>query len=210
MVNGVEFAMPNHVQRVREFKNHDPGRLQKPGEPGDKIIDVVHMGDHIVGDNDIRKFPFARQSLAASRPEKIMDRGHTDRVRPGYGPIRRIDPEAVNAASGKVAQQVAVVAGDLHDKAVWTELIPADQRFDVFGGMLQQSWRGRRKIRVVTAIKNIRRHGLGHLQERACWAKCHCQRKSSFRTIEFFLAEERIRYRLGPEIEDHPQVVAAA
>jgi hypothetical protein len=48
------------------------------------------------------------------------------------------------------------------------------------------------------------------LQQRACAAKRHRERKPFFRATEFFLGEQRIRYRVRAEIEDDVQVFATA
>ena len=78
MVNRVEFAMLNQIQRVSKFKNRDAGRLQKPRKPGDKIVDVVYVSNHVVRNHDIGELAFARQLFGASRPKEIVHRRHAD------------------------------------------------------------------------------------------------------------------------------------
>ena len=78
MVNRIELTMLDHIQSVSEFEDRDAGRLQKARKPGDKIIDVVYMSDHVVRDYDIRELAFACQLFGASRPEEIVNCRHAN------------------------------------------------------------------------------------------------------------------------------------
>src|SRR3984893_313045 len=142
MVNGVELAMFDHIQGVSEFKDRDAGWLQKARKPGDKIIYVVYMSDHVVRDHDIGELAFARELFGASRPEEIVNRRHANGVCPRYRPVGRIDTEALNPSVDEVAQQVSVVTGNLNHETEGAKLVFASQRFDMFGRMLQQRGRG--------------------------------------------------------------------
>src|SRR6516165_2736798 len=142
MVNGIELAMPDHVQGISEFEDSDAGWLQKACKPGDKIINVVDMSDHVIRDRDIRELALARQLFGTSRPEEIVDRRYANGVCLRDGPVGWIDTEAMNPALDEVAQQVSVVTGNLDHETERAKLISGNQCFDVFGRMPQQCWRG--------------------------------------------------------------------
>jgi hypothetical protein len=103
----------------------------KDERASDEIVDVVDMADHVVGDQDIGGFALAREPLATVRSEKFMNRRYADRVGSRYRSIGRVDAEAADAASDEIAQQIAVIAGNLDDEALCAKLIFANQGFDV-------------------------------------------------------------------------------
>jgi hypothetical protein len=142
VVNGVELAVFDHVQGVSKFKNSDAGRFQKVCKAGNKIIDVVDMSKHVLGDQDVRELAFACQLFSASRPKEIVNGWHPNGVCPSNGSVRRIDPEARDTPFYEIAEEIAIIARDLHHETAGAEAIFTNQRFDMFGGMLQQRWRG--------------------------------------------------------------------
>jgi hypothetical protein len=50
-----------------------------------------------------------------------------------YRTVGRIDAEAWNPALYKIAKQVPVIAGNLYDETGRSELVSADQSFDMLG-----------------------------------------------------------------------------
>src|SRR5215471_13324371 len=116
VINSVKLALFDHIDSISKFKNRHAGRLEKPREPGDKIIDVVNVGYHVIRDHDVRQLAIAGQMFGASRPEEIVPRGYADGICPRYGPVGRINAEAANPPLDEVAQQVSIIAGNLDNE----------------------------------------------------------------------------------------------
>ena len=62
-----------------------------------------------------------------------MNCRHANGVGFRYRTVGRIDPEARNPAPYKIAKQVPVIAGNLYDETARSELVVADQPFDMLG-----------------------------------------------------------------------------
>src|SRR5690242_11597631 len=97
MVNRVKFAIFDHIYGVSEFKDRDTSWLKKARETRDKVIDVVYMSDHVVGNDHIGELALARQLFGASRPEEFMKCRHANGVCSRYRPVGRVDTETVNS-----------------------------------------------------------------------------------------------------------------
>jgi hypothetical protein len=91
------------------------------------------VSDDVVRNHDICELAFAGQLFGASRPEKIVNCRHANGVGLRYGTVGRIDAEARNPALYKIAKQIPIIAGNLYDETGRSELVPADQRFDMLG-----------------------------------------------------------------------------
>src|SRR6516162_3705642 len=98
MVDRVELAMFDQIQSVSEFKNRDTGWFQKAFNTSDKIINLVHMSDHIVSDHDVRKLAFAGQLFGGLQFKEIVNCWHADRVCSRYRSVGRINTEAGDPA----------------------------------------------------------------------------------------------------------------
>src|SRR5215469_352250 len=73
MVDRVELAIFDQIQCVSELKNRDTGWFQKAFNTSDKIINLVHMSDHVISDHDVRKLTFTCQLFGALQSEEIVN-----------------------------------------------------------------------------------------------------------------------------------------
>src|SRR6476619_4376847 len=105
MVDRVELAFLDHVDRIGEFKNGRSARLQELGEAGNEIVDRVDMCDYVVGDHDVGKLALACQAFAKAQGKEIIDGGNADTARMGRRSRGRIDAYAGNSLGHKIAQE---------------------------------------------------------------------------------------------------------
>ena len=82
--------------------------------PGDEVVQVRHVGEHIVPEQQVGLAVLARDLRCGSRAEERTSRRHAllDRRLGDVG--GRLDAETGIPARDEVLKQVAVVAGDLH------------------------------------------------------------------------------------------------
>jgi hypothetical protein len=86
VIDGVELHALDQAQQVGEFDADDTVRLEGGGQPGDEIVDVRHMRQHVVRHDQVRREP-ARHKIARCCPaEKTRFRGDTNAPR-GLGHI---------------------------------------------------------------------------------------------------------------------------
>ena len=88
----------------------------------------------------------------------------------------RIDPQAGNSGRHIVFEQVAVIAGNLNNKAFVGQASPFDGRLHQLLGMLQQRRRKRRIIPIPLREQDLARNGFQNLDQSAVRAKSHFQR----------------------------------
>ena len=128
VVDGVELDVLHEVASVGELEGDPTARLQQRGETGDEAVDVRHVGEDVVAEDEVRLPALRRQfrgELASEEPREGRDTGgHGD-----LGDVRgRLDAEARHAGGDEVLQQIAVVAGDLDHEALPSEVPVAEMR----------------------------------------------------------------------------------
>ena len=126
---------------VRKLHRDDAGRCQQLLHPGDEIVDVRNVREHVV----------AEQQVGPAVLGCDFDRGlpseETDGRRDAFFDRRlrdvgcRLDAQHRNSAPHEVLQQVSVVAGDLHYLAAGTEPEPFHHQLGVAARVLDPARR---------------------------------------------------------------------
>src|SRR5258705_12468665 len=118
MIDGVEFIMFDQAGQVRKLQRENSVGFQQQLEAFDEIIDVRHLRQYIVADNQVRRFSLARKFQRELRPEKTSQRGHP--LFDGhFGHVcGRFDSEDRHSSFYEVLQEVTVVTCDLDDKTL--------------------------------------------------------------------------------------------
>src|SRR5882762_7608024 len=118
VIDGVEFIVFDQAGQVRKLQRENSVGFQQQLEAFDEIIDVRHLRQHIVADNQVRRFSFARKFQRELRPEKTSQRGHA--LFDGhFGHVcGRFDSEDRYAPFYEVLQEVTVVTCNLNDKTL--------------------------------------------------------------------------------------------
>ena len=85
---------------------------------GDEVVEVGHLGQHVVADQQVGAVPLAaRAGSRARRAEELDERRRPRCSTRAFGDVGgRLDAEHRNAVLDEVLQQVAVVARELDDQ----------------------------------------------------------------------------------------------
>ena len=99
-----------------------PSGCEQHGQAGDEVVEVGDVGEDVVGRRGGRPRAPARPGRRLSARPKKRDSVGTPRAMATSATFRgRLDPEDGDAGGDEVLQEVAVVAGHLHDQAVGAE-----------------------------------------------------------------------------------------
>ncbi len=177
MVDRIELHVANEVQQMGELEGRDAFGSEQDGEAGDEVANVGDMGEHVVGGGQVgadaaRDEPFG---CGAAEEGDLGRDAARDRRRRDIG--RRLDAERGHAGGEEMAQQIAVVGGDLDHHRARPEAEAVDHRQRVAARVLDPRIRHRREIGVVGED----RRGIDRivdLDEEACAADARMQRKA--------------------------------
>ena len=126
VVDRVVLVSLDEPQEVRYLDAHVPLVGNERSQPVGEVDDVRHVGEHVVGHDEIGPAVLGGHLLPHPLPEK-HDLGR-DALREGHvGDVpRRLDTEGADAAGERVLEEVAIVAGDLDDEGLRPEVQPLD------------------------------------------------------------------------------------
>src|SRR6185436_10701024 len=133
--------------------------------------------------------------------EEALDDVEAERARCGCGARRGFDAEARDAGVANVAQQVAVVGGDLADEARRREREARPHRLDVGARMSEPRRRKRAEVGVVGAEQGLAAGVVLGLDEPAALADEQAQRIPDLGGAQRRLAQVGVRGRRAAEIE---------
>ena len=126
-----------------------PARLQQDRETADEIVDIGHMRQDVVRHQQVGRDALLAQPRRGFHTEK-GDLGRDalfDRRRGDVG--RRLHAEHADAAPLEILQQVAVVAGDLHDHRIGAKVETLRHRLGIRFGVAKPALREGAEIDVV-------------------------------------------------------------
>ena len=210
VIDRVELAVFDEVANVGVLDRDDPVVGDKGPHARDEAVEVGHVGHDVVRDDHVGPEPFRPEPLGQLDAEELAQRRDPLRLR-GVGLIGRgVDAEHADPALGEVPEQVAVVAGDLHDEAVRTQPARLDEAERVRPRVVEQSGGERREVQVVLDEELLRWHLLEDLHERAARTERDVQRESRLRVVQTVLAHERIGQGRRAERKERPEAVRAA
>src|SRR6266446_3758851 len=104
MINGVEFALFDHVDGVGEFEDSRARGLKKLGKAANEIIDGIHMRYDIVGDHEVGELALSCKAFGKSEGKKVIDGLDAHPARLLNWPSGWIDAEARNSVPYKIPQ----------------------------------------------------------------------------------------------------------
>lgn len=74
VVGGVELIFLHHAQQVGKLEESDHAlRLEQAGEAGNEVIDVWHMGQHVVGHHQIGQLARLHQFIGQFHAKALDD-----------------------------------------------------------------------------------------------------------------------------------------
>ena len=210
MVDRVELALLDQVGEVGHFQHGKARGLQQQRDARDQAVQVRDVRQDVVGEDQVGHAAFIAQLLGERAAEEGVEGRHAGGDRGLRGRPCRIDPQDRHAARDEVAQQVAVVAGDLDHQRAGIEAKPKGQLLGVGARVRQQRAGDRREVRVVAAEQQLGRHGLGDLHQAAGLAQHEVERRGHIGRLEIRLDQQPVGERRPAEREDRCQRSAAA
>ena len=132
VIDRVELVLLHEPQEMREFERDVASRLQDRGDSADEIVDVGHLRQDVVADDEIGRRELRRER-PSEEPGERFDAAFLRRLRDVLGGI---DAEHLEAARDEELQEVAVIARQLDDAAVAAEPEPLDRHRRIAPRML--------------------------------------------------------------------------
>ena len=149
VINRVELTSLDQRQQMWNFDRQHPARFQNQIQPGDKIVDVGYMREHVVGDEQVRGLPLRCKRAGKRGAEKTVDSRDPFALRNGGDICRGLNPQHGDAALPDELQQIAVIARHLDHVARRGQSESIDHCRDVAPRMFDPGIRKRREINVI-------------------------------------------------------------
>ena len=117
VVDRVELELLDQSDEMRHLDRRHPVRCEHDLDARDEVVQLRNLREHVVRDDEVGAATFRHERGGELRVEEVDDRldacwrGRIGDVRGG------IDAERGNAPRDEVLKQVAVVRGQLEDKA---------------------------------------------------------------------------------------------
>ena len=178
VIDRIEQVALGDVDAVLGLENKYAVGRQYPAYAFDKAVEVVDIGDHVVGDDHVRGAVFLRNLAAQILVEEFRKRFDAI-LRGASGDLDgRVDAEHAHSLFLEIPQQRSVVAADLDDEGRRRQAPflrdPGRRRFEMFA----QPKRDRGRIDVV-AVLNFRVADMEDLQVAAVAAVVELKRHGS-------------------------------
>ena len=194
VIDGVELVLSDQPLEVRELQGDHALRLEQARHPAHEVVEVGHLRQHVVADDEIGALALRHELGRELRSEEIDAGGYAllDRHLGDVG--RGLDAQDGNAQRQEVLQQVAVIARQLDDETVGSELQPPRDRLAVGLGVRDPGGRIGGKIGVLTEDV-LRAHIFLELNEKALSAHQRMQREVRLHGVELVAREEALAQR---------------
>ena len=149
VVDGIELILGDQTQEVRKLQRDGAARLESGFQASGEIVDVRHMGEDIVTDDQVGLATVGGQFVAKPLNKKLAEHGDSKRLGGCRGACGGFDPKARNAGGEEVFQKVAIVRGNLDHLAGRPKAEALGDHFGVALGMLEPRGRGAGEVGVV-------------------------------------------------------------
>src|SRR6267378_4695036 len=104
VIDGVELVLTHQLQEMRKLEGRNPIRCQEISEATDEVIDIGHMGDHIVGDDQICAPAVFHQLSSQQSSEELLENLYALFPRRTRSARRRLDPKARDSPGSEVLE----------------------------------------------------------------------------------------------------------
>ena len=202
VVDGVELVLVHQPQEMGELHREHAGGAEKDLQAGHEVVQVRHVGEDVVADQQIGPLPRGDQLAGGGRAEELHQRRDARRLGRGGDVGGRLDAEHRHAPLLEPAQQVAVVAGDLDHLVAGAEAEALDHRRRVGLGVAQPAVGKGGEVGVVGEDR-LRPLRLGELDEQALAADVDGERIERLRAVEVLRLQVGVGERRGAEVHEH-------
>ena len=76
MVDGVELVLRDQALQMRELERDDTLRLEQALHAGDEVVEVGHLRQHVVADDEVGLLALGGEPLGKRRAEELDQRRH--------------------------------------------------------------------------------------------------------------------------------------
>src|ERR1700722_773498 len=137
VVDRVELIVFNQTKQVRKLERQNAFRLQQDLQPFHKVVEVRHLRQDVVAENEVGATVSRREFFRQVCAEEAYERRNSffDRRLGDVG--GRLNSEYGNVLAHEVLQQVAIVAGHFDDETLLAQAETRLHLFAVFFAMLQ-------------------------------------------------------------------------
>ncbi len=191
VVDRVVLEVLDELRKVRELEGRGPVGREERGDARGEVVDVGHLREHVVPEDEIGVAAFAREPGPELRAEELGDGLHAARDRRLGDVQRRLDPEHRDALREEVLQEISVVRRELDDEAVPPEREPLAHLVDVRARMLDPGVRVGREVRVL-GEDLLGRGKLRDLGQPAALADPDVQRIEGLAALELIVGQHRL------------------
>ena len=183
MIDRVELVPLDQAHQVRELDRDHALRSQDPLHARGEVVQVRHVGEDVVRDEQVGLAALVRQARRELTAEEIDDGLDPPLAGDRRDVGRGLDPERGDAALDQMLEQVAVVARQLHHLAVRPEPEALDHRVHVVARVCDPGVRIRREVGVLREDL-LRRHELLELHQQTVLADTDMERVEGLHLAE--------------------------
>ncbi len=201
VIDGVELVLRHQPREMRKLHRDDTAGGQQAFHAADEIVEIRHVRQHVISQQQVRKAVFARDGFRGCGAEETYGRRNPLLDRDLRDVCSRLDPEYRNAPRDEVLQQVAVVARDLHYPAVRTEPKPIAHLVDVAARVFDPARRIRREVCVV-GEDLVRRDEFLQLHQETRITHIRMQRIERLHLVQLVGRDVRLAQGRHPEIDE--------
>src|SRR5688572_6455735 len=123
VIDRIELIQIHELHEMRELERRDSALREQLLHAGDEIVEVGHVGEHVVAEDQLRGSVRGAKIGRGLLAEKADDgRNSLGDSRVGRA-LRGLDAETLYVASHEMLEQISVVARDLHDERIPTDAV---------------------------------------------------------------------------------------
>src|SRR3972149_8567153 len=149
MINSIELALLHEAHQVGKLHGDHAVRLKKNFHPLNKIIQLRHMGEHIITDYQIGLHAITGKISSSFLTKKHNFCGYSFFQRRFRNICGWFYTQYKDAPGIKIMEQISVVAGEFNDQILPVQAKPRRRHVNIVFGVLQPTVRIRREVRIV-------------------------------------------------------------
>ncbi len=209
VVDRVELDLFEQVEHVGELDGRDSLGLEHEADALDEVVEVGHVGQHVVADHEIGSHPVGDDLVRRVHAEELRDGGDADLPGRLGHVLGGLDAEHRHALGHEVLQEVPVVGRDLDHLRARTEAEAVDHGVGQVSGVFDPGLGPRREVRVV--LEQVDRVGVVlDLGQSAVGAHHDGEREERGQGSALVRPGQVVGERTEPEIDHHLLEVASA